>query len=216
MKFSPKKSVHALSLTALVLMAVLAGCSSEADGNPELEETTDASSPEPTEYVPASAEGPAQNVPEPRLRASATEASEEGALETLEYFWEAAQYTRLTGDSTHIGLVSSDNCEFCNTFMTDWRDAYDSGNWAVPDGEVNYEISEAWSANEEDGTLSVDVLFSLTEPDIKLYASSGRIEQDGENVDEESSWFALMLYDSTSQRWEVEWIGLEELVTWDE
>src|SRR5690625_7537990 len=86
MKSSPKKSVHALSLTAFVLVTVLAGCSSEADEGPELEETTDASSPESTEHIPASADGPAQNVPEPRLPAVDTENKEEGDRATIELF----------------------------------------------------------------------------------------------------------------------------------
>lgn len=216
MKTSPKKSVSTLWLFSLALAVALVGCSNNADDGPDLEETTDASSVQKTEYIPASEEGPAQNVPEPRLPAVATENSEEGALKALDYFWESAQYARLTGDSTFIELVSSDTCEFCKSFVRDWSGAYETGKWAAPNGEVLYEISEVWMGNEEDGTPSVDVFFSLTEPDTKLYDANGQVEHESEIPVEAANWFALMFYDSTAQRWEVDWIGLEELVAWEE
>ena len=54
------------SLAALTLCVVLAGCSNDDDA--ELDETMDASEIESAEYVPASADGPAQNVPEPNFQ----------------------------------------------------------------------------------------------------------------------------------------------------
>src|SRR5699024_12344017 len=74
-------------LAARYLPVRLAGCTNDDDV--QLDDTTDASEVDPTEYIPASAEGPAQNVPEPNLPAVATENTEEGAKATLEYFWEA-------------------------------------------------------------------------------------------------------------------------------
>src|SRR5699024_11926269 len=59
------------SLAALTLCVVLAGCSNDDDA--ELDETMDASEVDSAEYIPASADGPAQNVPEPKLPAVATE-----------------------------------------------------------------------------------------------------------------------------------------------
>jgi hypothetical protein len=219
MKLSLKKSVLTrtlTSLTACVIIAALSGCSDAEADRPDLEETTDASASDPTEYIPASEEGPAQNVPEPRLPVAATEASEEGALKALEYFWEAAEYTRVTGDSGPVELVSSGSCNFCSSFASDWVNAYEAGQWAVSDGEVSYEISEVWQQGGESEPLSFDILFSLSEPDIVLFDETGLVEEEGSGAEGESDWFALTVYDSTAQRWQIEWIGLEELVTWED
>ena len=219
MKFSPKKSVYArtlTSLTALAMFVALTDCSNNDDAAPDLEETIDASESDPTEYIPASEDKPAHNVPEPRIAALATEPTEEGALETLQYFWEAAQYARLSGDTGSVQLVSSSSCEFCASFAADWREVYDAGQWAVSHGDVEYEVQDVWKANDGDDTQSVDVLFTLSEPSTKLYDESGQIIQAEAETEEDFEWFALLFYDSTAQLWEIEWIGLEELVTWED
>jgi len=221
--YSPtKKPVTPRIFAALIGLTVtvsLAACSNndEDDNNPELGKTTDASVSESTEFVPASEDGPAQNVPEPRLPAVATENTEEGAEATLEYFWEAAQYSRLTGETSHIEKISADDCEFCNSFVEDWRSAYEAGKWAVPQGEVELDIAESWSTeNAPDRAHEVDFLFTILEPSVDLYTSDGQLEQPSEGSGEESDWYAFMLYDATAQLWEIEWIGLEELVTWED
>ena len=218
MKSLRKKSVHSRKLTyltAFTMVLALAGCSNTDDESPDLEETTDASVSDPVEYIPASEDGPAENVPEPRLPAEATESSQEGALKALDHFWESAQFARLTGDASALESISATSCDFCSSFAADWRAAYEEGKWAVSEGDLTYNIREAWTS-EEDGTQSLDVLFTLSEPSTKIYAEGGRIEQESANTDESSDWFALMYYDATSQRWEVAWIGLEELVSWED
>ena len=221
MKSSLKKSAAQWLLsgfTAFTLTFSLAGCSQTAEENPELEKTTDASLVEPAEYVPASAEGPAQNVPEPRLPFNATERSEEGAVATLNYFWEAAQYLRLTGDAGPLSFVSSDTCDFCTTFIGDWQDAYNSRYWAAPVGDVELSVTDSWAGDEEENLNSVDVLFSISEPEVTVYDKDGQ-EQDtapGDTSQDKREWFAVLSFDATAQQWVVEWIGLEELVTWEE
>src|SRR5690625_3839390 len=217
MKFSPKKSVHALSLTALVLMAVLAGCSSEADGNPELEETTDASSPEPTEYVPASAEGPAQNVPEPRLPAVTTEDSEEGAIAALQYFWEAELYASLTGNSEPLIVVSSDECAFCTESIEGWPRNYERGYWSAMHGEIEVEVTEVVRDLEDKDSANVAHLyFELVEPPTDFYDEEGNRSEGSFDSSEKQDWLAELTYDATAQSWQVEWLGLEDAVVWED
>src|SRR5699024_7528270 len=94
-----KQPAHArifASFAALSVTVCLAGCTND---DVQLDETIDASDVDPTDYIPASADGPAQNVPEPNLPAVATENTEEGAKATLEYFWEAEAYASLTGET---------------------------------------------------------------------------------------------------------------------
>src|SRR5699024_2516051 len=201
-------------LAALSLTVILTGCSNDDDA--ELGETVDASEADSAEYIPASADGPAQNVPEPNLPAVATENTEEGAEATLKYFWEAFDYARLTGETDPLQLVSSDDCHFCKSFFDDWTEAYEDGHWAATYGEVEVKISDTWLGHDEEKTLpAADVTFSVSDSVVELYNSDGQLEQESEATTKETEWFAVLTYDSTAQRWQVEWIGLEELVEWD-
>ena len=138
MKSFSKKPVYARTLTFLtasILLVSLSGCSAADDVSPDLEETTDATvadttepteGPDTSEYVPASEEGPAQNVPEPRLPAVATEESVEGACRHLEYFWAAVDYARLTGNVEPLAFVSHDSCELCAEHIQGWTARYET------------------------------------------------------------------------------------------
>lgn len=202
------------SLAALSVTVCMAGCTND---DVQLDETIDASDVDPTEYIPASAEGPAQNVPEPNLPAVATENTEEGAKATLEYFWEAVDFARLTGETQNLELVSSDNCDFCHDFIEDWEATYKNGQWAVSSGEVRNEIKDVWT--DFDGGYdapSADVLFYVTDPAIDIYGSDGQLAQESSGSDDATEWYALMIFDGTAQHWRAEWIGVEELVDWED
>jgi len=221
--YSPtKKSVTLRIFAALIGLTVtasLAACSNndEDDNNPELGKTTDASVSESTEFVPASEDGPAQNVPEPHLSAVATENSEEGAEATLEYFWSAEEYARLTGITNPLEIVASEHCEFCTESIEGWTESYGDGYWNVPKGDLEIEIEEAHVTDEEEENRTVGyVFFSLLEPGTDFYNSEGQKTEESFDAPEAKDWFALMYYDATAQRWEIDWIGLEESITWED
>ncbi|WP_022870958.1 DUF6318 family protein [Yaniella halotolerans] len=191
-------------LAALSLAAVLTGCSNDEDA--ELEETVDASEAGTAEYIPASADGPAQNVPEPKLPAVATEKTEEGAEATLKYFWEAIDYARLTGETDPIALVSHDVCEFCDLYMEGWRERYENGDWAVVEDSVVIDVSDVSTHTDDEGQEWTALTFEITQPAAELYSDS---EKDVEESVEENSaeWIADLSYNGTAQRWLVEWTG---------
>lgn len=192
------------SLAALTLCVVLVGCSNDDDA--ELGETMDASEVESAEYVPASADGPAQNVPEPKLPAVATENTEEGAEATLKYFWEAIDYARLTGETDPIALVSHDSCEFCDLYMEGWQDRYENGDWAVVQGSVEIEIQETDTHLDDEQREWTAISFRITQPAAALYVDD---EKDVEESVEANSaaWIADLSYNGTTQRWLIEWTG---------
>src|SRR5690625_3272438 len=186
------------SLAALTLCVVLAGCSNDDDA--EINETMDASEVDSAEYIPASADGPAQNVPEPKLPAVATENTEEGAEATTEYFWEAVDYARLTGETSQLETVSTESSDFCAGLIDDWDDAYAEGYWAVADGGTTLDLSGTWVGIEEDRTdPSADVLFNLSEAAVELYKNDGEIDQTSDGSEMSVQWFAILLYDATKQ-----------------
>lgn len=212
-KYSVQKRI-VVGLAALTITVGLAGCSNDAEANSE--DSTDTTDVE-TEYIPASADGPAQNVPEPNLPAVATENTEEGAEATLQYFWEAIDYARETGETGPVELVSLSDCDFCSSFMSEWADAYDNEQWALVHGDAEYQVSESWIGfDENQDAPNADLLFSLSDPAVDLYNSDGDVEQSSEASETATDWFVIMVYDATAQRWQVEWIGVEELVEWED
>ena len=220
MKSSSKKSVHARTLTFLTTSALflaLVGCSNTDDASPDLDETTDASVSDTTEFIPASEEGPAQNVPEPRLPAVTTERSHEGAQTALEYFWEAESYASLTGDSGPLSIVSSEDCAFCIESIEGWPQNYDEGYWSVMDGDIEVDVTEVVMSDEEDENQNVaHVYFELTEPPTDFFNEEGRRMEESFDSSEVTGWLAELVYDATAQSWNVKWLGLEEDIVWDE
>lgn len=216
MKSSSKKSAIKWLLggfTAFTLTISLAGCSQTAEESPELEKTTDASLAETADYVPASADGPAQNVPEPRMPAIATEDSEDGAEAALRHFWAAVDYARLTGDADPLELVSHEMCALCTEYMGGWSKRYADGDWAALHGKIKVDISHSKVHREEDSTGQwIEIYFELTEPSADLYINGER--DAAESFEERSSakWIADLSFDASSERWLVEWAGLEEQV----
>ncbi|WP_144790690.1 DUF6318 family protein [Kocuria palustris] len=91
------------------------------------------------EYVPASAEGPAQNVPKPEKPALADEESYEGAQAFLDYLADARAYAWQTGDTTLIREITSDACESCLAEYDEIELVYDEGGWASS-GQEEIEI----------------------------------------------------------------------------
>ena len=196
-------------LTAFTMVLALAGCSNTDDETPDLEETTDASVSDPVEYIPASEDGPAENVPEPRLPEAVTKNTEEGATATLNYFWEAVDYARLTGDTEPLSLVSHEKCEFCGDHIEGWQTRYANGDWAVLHGEIDIEVGLVKThVDPDEHDEWAEISFVLTEPPADLYVEGKR--EVPESVDEESraEWLADLSFDGSAQRWYVEWMGV--------
>ena len=214
MKSSSKKSAAKWILsgfTAFTLTISLAGCSQTAGQSPELEKTNDASLVETAEYVPASAEGPAQNVPEPRLPVSATEDSEEGAEATLHYFIALVDYARASGNTKALEAISREDCDFCAENIAQWSEIYRDGNWIVSEGELSVKVLESWSGHDEDRrTSAAEFNVELYQPASFLYEDEKLNENDSVESENVSQWHASLLYDGTGQRWEMEWMYLSE------
>ncbi|HIY85527.1 MAG TPA: hypothetical protein H9822_03665 [Candidatus Yaniella excrementavium] len=201
-------------LTALSLTVILTGCSNDDDA--ELGETVDASEVDSAEYVPASADGPAQNVPEPNLPAVATENTEEGAEASFQYFWEAEEFARLTGDGSAIALVSSDACGFCLESIDGWESSYKDGYWTDIQGELAAEITDIRIASDDGNETVAHVYFQLHEPATDFYDEEGNRTDGSFEAPDVRDWFALMEYDAVAQRWKIDWLGLEDSVDWEE
>lgn len=80
-------------------------------------------------YSPASAAGPAQNVPLPVMPDIAREKSKEGLEAFTRYFYEAASYAYETGDLTPLQMISGPNCVTCNFIINQVEKGFLDDDW---------------------------------------------------------------------------------------
>lgn len=200
----------------VTLSLALTGCSpseaeeTPADSAPHLEPT------ESSEYVAASAEGPAQNVPEPVLPVTVTEHSADGARAALQYFWQAVDYGRLTGDTEPIEQVTHYVCESCNQLIYKWEQIYLDGAWAVLDGETTVSIAEVQqNYTEEDDEAWTAVLFKMDEPASQFYQDGVLNEDASTEGGESAGWWVEMVYDEDKEQWIIDWLDIDPAMTED-
>src|SRR5690625_7702995 len=123
-------SIALAGFLSVVVSTGLAGCTLGEPEDSSRDDTVEVSSTETQEYVAASAEGPAQNVPKPVLPDAVRENTVDGAKATVEYFWAAVDYGRMTGDTQHAAQGAHYVCESCNQLIYKLVKIYDDNYWA--------------------------------------------------------------------------------------
>lgn len=133
-----------ISLAAALTAAfILAGCSTPQvsplkptggiSSTPAVETTTPP--PPPTTaapvYKPASAQGPAENVPVPVLPEKAKEFSKEGLIAFTEYWYSTLGYAFETGDPKPMMDISGTACKTCGQVGEPVNNWYAEGGWIV-------------------------------------------------------------------------------------
>ncbi|MCT1834141.1 DUF6318 family protein [Kocuria palustris] len=146
-----------LPATAMVAAVLLTACAptddgpddassstaSEAASSSSSSEAATAKSPgSDGEYVEASADGPAQNVPKPEKPTLADEESYEGAQAFLDYLADTRAYAWQTGDTSLVREITAEECESCTEEYNDIEEVYDSGGWASSGQETIRIIDE--------------------------------------------------------------------------
>ncbi|MGV2853885.1 DUF6318 family protein [Glutamicibacter sp. AGC13] len=102
-------------------------------------------SPSNTEkYEPATAKGPAQNVPVPKMPEAAKVKSKEGAAEFTRYYFDLINYTAETTKTGPIKNVTSRSCKLCAEAIIDSADESASvGEWQVG-GEYKASVIDSY------------------------------------------------------------------------
>ena len=152
--FSAARRGGRLGALGLAAVLVLGGCSG-SDGDPGAEAAeggtssaapsgsagagasasaspTSTSTPTPTAaYKPASAEGPAENVPLPVMPELAKQESKEGLIAFAEYWYALANYGYETGDPEPIRAVSAETCFSCISYYRVLGNGYADDDWML-------------------------------------------------------------------------------------
>lgn len=197
--------VASFAAAALALSACSAGNAESPTPSPSVSATAssakDSTSASPTpskknEYKPASAAGPAENVPVPKMPKEAKKNTEEGAAAFTEYYFELINYTGESTMTKSIKDVTSRSCKECAVSIIDPAEESSSiGEWQVGG---KYEMSIIDSHIPTSGKAIVTTSFA-SEP-FKTYIEPNSVVAEYSEVKSTLATFQLS-FDST---WKVE------------
>ena len=173
-------------------MLPLAGCTStptdpttsesSSTGGSPVATTATATSEQPSSpsttaavYKPATADGPAQNVPVPVLPEKAKEFSKEGLLAFAEYWYSTLGYVFETGDAGPMMAISDQGCKTCLFIKEPVENWYKDGGWAVG-GQMSILQSTSPFSETTDGAYQAMLLVRQTK--VGYYSAAGTLTKD--------------------------------------
>ncbi|PJJ44128.1 hypothetical protein ATK23_1349 [Glutamicibacter mysorens] len=181
------RKIAVVASVAAVALA-LSGCSTgsaEGQGNspsavskmsPAPDSTTKNPSPSKNNtYRPASPEGPAENVPVPKLPALAKEYSEDGAASFSKFYFDLVNYAIETNNAGPIKKVTTKECIVCGVSIIDEAtEAKKLGKWHVG-GKHHPQILDSYISGENLAVVTVEytadkaeIYLVPNEPDSKM------------------------------------------------
>lgn len=183
----------------LLAALLLTGCGPDDDGaaaSPSGAASSGAASPSepgsdatPADYVPASLDGPAQNVPEPVMPDLAREESRDGAQAFLDYWSDAKWYAYQTGDTSYARNIISEHCDVCMDELGEIEKLYESNAWAV-DGRETIEMRVDQFARTSDGIYKPVVVAAYD--GIKIVDSGKIVHDEPPKYDSEDVFLVYM------------------------
>lgn len=159
-------------------------------------------------YVPASEDGPAQNVPKPQMPEEMKEETEDGAKAAVQYWWDTMTYLQRTGDAEPMKAVSADACTFCNSFAGAMNTIYSEGGWHEG-STATVTSAVVWS--NEDGETTVTT--TVNHEEAKQYHKDGTEDPEGaDDAHNDLPWRTILHFDSDQETWIVDntWASGEE------
>ena len=166
-----RRRLAAVSLAVAGSLVVLSGCSGSdgagAASSPSPSVSVSVSpSPSPSAtYKPASAEGPAENVPLPVMPEEAKVESKEGLIAFARYWYEAAAYGYETGDVGPLKAISGQDCTACNGAYSTLATWFEGDGWAAG-GQIEVTSAASEYALTESGNRQALVMFKQVPIDV--------------------------------------------------
>ncbi|NVM97233.1 DUF6318 family protein [Arthrobacter sp. SDTb3-6] len=171
---------------ALAAVLALAGCGTDSPPNrapsPASASATGAAPPTtaaPTTppipvYKPATANGPAQNVPVPVLPAKAKEFSKAGLEAFATYWYSTLGYVYETGDSKPMMAITGNSCSTCERTNGPVGDWYRSGGW-ITGGRLK--VHSATSSFEHAADGSYQAIVIIEQSPVSYYSADGTLDE---------------------------------------
>ncbi|NUL45201.1 hypothetical protein F7P69_08345 [Cellulosimicrobium funkei] len=155
-------------------------------------------------YEPATETSPAKNVPVPEMPEAAKEPTQEGLEAAVEYWWEADNYLKLTGDSEALERVSTVDCKLCNDLINRWSEIYKLGGWAESDqAEVNVQFTTI-----DDGGSGGTGAMEVSEAPGQIYRPDGEPGATGDGTSK-IPWTFSAVFDQNDRSWKIDDLGAQ-------
>ena len=187
------------------------GSGSESEGSetaePSGSESGDAESTEGGgEYVPASADGPAQNVPKPQMPEAMKEETEEGAKAAVAYWWDTLYYLQQTGDAEPMLEVSSEDCNYCQRYAKGLENVYAEGHWHSG-SKPSVTSSLVGGNNPQKRALALTLLISFGDG-VHFNPDGTRNEELTTAAAKDEPWYNDVRFNPDRGRWDVTYAAL--------
>ncbi|QWQ35224.1 DUF6318 family protein [Arthrobacter sunyaminii] len=161
-----------LGLAAILLLGGCSGSSGEPNAEAAENSSSSPSSSESTSpmesatpsatpaasYKPATAEGPAENVPLPVMPELAKRESKEGLIAFGHYWFSLLNYGYETGDASPVKGLSTSECQLCELYYVDLEEGYENDDW-IQGGKIS--ISSSGSQFEKTPEGRYQLLLSI-------------------------------------------------------
>ncbi|MCC9175336.1 DUF6318 family protein [Arthrobacter sp. zg-Y179] len=180
--------VRLATAAAAVVLLFLTACSgasgdsgdSGAGESPSSPAATASETPTPTPtpsatYKPASAEGPAENVPLPVMPEEAKVESKEGLEAFARYWYEAANYGYETGDVELVKAISSPECTTCLNYYEVVDRGFAGDDWMAK-SQINVQDTHSDFLLTPENRYQAVV--QLRQDDMEYYAPAGHLRTD--------------------------------------
>ena len=153
-------------------------------------------SPSPSAvYKPASAEGPAENVPLPVMPEEAKVESKEGLIAFARHWYDLANYGYETGDVEPLKAISGPDCTACSGLYSSIGKGYVENDWIA--GAI-VEVTSVASDFILLETGEYQVLVMFTQEPIEAYGPGGRHYN---TIGEGNPYVQLIEADFSNGRW---------------
>lgn len=153
------------------------------------------------EYVPASEDGPAQNVPKPQMPEEMKEETHEGGTAAVAYWWDTLYYLQQTGDAGPMLEVSSEDCAYCHRYASELEALYAEGQWHTG-SKPQVVSSQVGGDNPQKRALALTSLITLGES--THFDENGGIVKDGSTPEfKDDPWYNDVRFNPEKGHWDV-------------
>ncbi|MGO1886204.1 MAG: DUF6318 family protein, partial [Citricoccus sp.] len=145
------------------------------------------------------------NVPMPEMPEAMKEPTEEGAGAAVEFWWEADNYLKATGDVAALDRASTGDCALCQSLTDRWAEIYELGGWAES-GPAKVDVQ--FVKMNLDGEAATGSMV-VSEAPGQIYQPNGELGSTGEGTTD-VPWTFSAVFDSDIGSWRIDDIGPQE------
>ncbi|MGO2051996.1 MAG: DUF6318 family protein [Glutamicibacter sp.] len=157
----------------------------------ESKTTTPSPSPAKPEYEPATAKGPAKNVPKPQMPELAKKQNEEGAIAFVKYYFDLVNYSLETHTVDDITKITMRSCKVCGDNLIDPVSSRAKLKYWQVGGQYDADVESVKKTSSTEAILS----FSATAEKTEIYSAPSELVARGTASEEPITGITVLRWD---------------------